>query len=91
MRHNGQVMFVNSEKRFGFIEDWNDGDKQKFFHQDNSADRITLQVHDLVTFEIRPSTKKPGTECCIRVRLIKRPAETGSSILAALKAEAVQS
>ena len=72
MLHSGQVVGYNKEKRFGFIEDWNESNKQFFFHRSSVTGELDLQPQDFVTFELAPSARKPGTQHCIGIILRKR-------------------
>ena len=81
MLHSGQVVTYNREKKFGFIEDWNESSKQFFFHRNSVTGGLDLQPYDFVTFELAPSTRKPGTQHCVGIVLRKRDEAPSVSVI----------
>lgn len=54
----GKIKFFNNAKGFGFIIP-DDGERDIFFHRNDSADGVVFADGDSVTFEIEKSPKGP--------------------------------
>lgn len=89
----GEVKRYDSSRGCGFIAEIKEHGTEQFFHINSVVGHITLRVGDLVTFEITPSTRKPGLTEAMNVRLSKRdanPVATATQKQAAPAAEVRQ-
>jgi cold shock CspA family protein len=72
MRIMGEVEFFSIEKYYGFIRELRHHGTSQFFHLSDVEGRVILSAHDLVSFEIVPSLRKPEQTCAVRIKLSKR-------------------
>jgi cold shock CspA family protein len=71
-RHFGEVVTYNKSRGFGFLRDLSNEGESYFFHITAVEKQIVLASFDQVTFELRPSERKPGAINAVEVKLAKR-------------------